>query len=145
MTAPRGLLLTLSIVSGLSAIIVLALGARFFLVTQELLRIGQRAMADVVDVERKESKNGWVFHPVLSFRDRHDKTIKVHYPIGSRPSPYEKGDRISIIYKVDNPSEVRIDRFLDLWIAPILCAGLGAAGLIFSLVMFFISRRAKPG
>jgi hypothetical protein len=57
------------------------------------------------------------------------------------------GERVSVLYPPGNPQDARIDSFVEMYLAPLICGGIGlpffAVGAGFILVPLFGRRRRE--
>lgn len=80
----------------------------------------QRAEGVVVSFkhEKKTSK------PIVRYTVG-GKEFTVVGRVGSKPSPYQLGDRIGVLYKVAAPEMAQIDSFTERWLFPVIFGGVG--------------------
>jgi hypothetical protein len=75
---------------------------------------------DGVKLEQK-----YLYRPLIRFRTRDGRTIRFTPSIAMRPTPYQIGDRISVLYEPDRPSQAQINRFIYLWFYSIMFIAFG--------------------
>jgi hypothetical protein len=80
----------------------------------------------------------YLYRPLIRFRTQNGRTIKFSPSISMRPSPYQVGDRISVLYEPDHPKQAQINRFIYLWFYSIMFITFGfftmGMGLLFHLL-----------
>jgi len=59
---------------------------------------------------------------------------------GSYPSPYKRGDRVTVLYDPKKPQRARIMSFRSMWLAPVLCFGIGGIMLFTGSVILMWGR-----
>jgi predicted KAP-like P-loop ATPase len=57
--------------------------------------------------------------------------------MGSYPPMYQVGDKITVLYIPNKPSDAAIDNFFDTWGIPLVAGGLGAIQLTIGLTVWF--------
>ncbi len=75
--------------------------------------------------------SGDYYHPVVQFNTAAGQSRIFRSSVGSRPSTYDVGESVTVVYDPSRPTEARIRSFLSLWGGP---AGLGGLGTVFFLV-----------
>ena len=80
----------------------------------------------------------YLYRPRVRFRTQDGRTIKFTPSIAMRPSPYQVGDRISILYEPDRPHQAQVNRFVYLWFYSIMFIIFGfftmGMGLLFYII-----------
>lgn len=77
-------------------------------------------------VERLVEADGSYF-PVVSFQQSNGYPRVYTASVGTRPAQFTVGESVPILYDPDEPAEVRIDRFLYVWLIPVVLGGLTVA------------------
>jgi hypothetical protein len=118
----------------------IAFGAFFFIDAKFFTSGSYRATGNVVELKKvrhyststSKSISGYktVYYPVIRYQTEDGKTIIFTSSSGNYPSPYKNGDRVEILYDPENPQKARIKSFSSMWLAPVLCFGIGG-------IMFF--------
>lgn len=83
-------------------------------------------------VTRKNSDGNEFFYPTVEFSLPDGRLKNAQIPEGSWPAAYEQGDKVTILYNVEKPSQARIasaSSSLGLWIWTIISGILGLAFL----------------
>jgi hypothetical protein len=111
-------------------VLVLAGGIYFAYDTMGLLSRSLSSTATVIDLQYNSDGQAT---PVLQFTDKIGATITTRLNEARKPPAYAVGDKVSIIYDVKSPNNIRVDSFLGIWLVPIVMTLLGA---VFSFVGF---------
>lgn len=98
---------------------------------------GERADGEVVEIRRESG----MYVPVVRFRLPNGDTQEV-MDLGAGAPDFAVGDRVTILYAPQNPSDFRIDTFERLWLSAVIVTGLGSFWLLFGLVAWALSRNA---
>jgi hypothetical protein len=86
----------------------------------------------VVDLAYSRDSDGdGTYAPVVEYRDREGRPHTYRSSSGSSPPSYDVGERVTILYRPDQPSRAVIDDFWDRWALPAFLLGFGA---IFAVV-----------
>ena len=84
------------------------------------------------------------YHPEVKFRDQSGDYVKFTGS-GGGAGEYEKGQEVEIVYPLENPSEAKIDSFVELYAGSIALCCLGIIFTVLPLYVFRImSKAAKP-
>lgn len=98
---------------------------------------GERADGEVIEIRRE----GSMYAPVVRFRlpggDTREET-----DLGTGAPDFAVGDRVTILYAPQDPTDFRIDTFERLWLSAILVTGFGCFWLLFGLIAWALSRNA---
>lgn len=72
-----------------------------------------------------------------------NKEYKVTSRISSNPPPFNVGDKVTVLYKADDPADAQIDGFVERWLFLLIFGGIGAVlGLIgWGMLLFKILGR----
>jgi hypothetical protein len=66
--------------------------------------------------------------------------------VSSRPPAYSVGDKVSVLYRPDQPGTGQIDSFMEQWFVPLLCGGLGTVFVAVGCAIIFARpRRRRAG
>lgn len=97
---------------------------------------GQRAVqtegvvADVVRDRRPGLDYRVVFGTVVRFQDGKGEWHQFAEPISSNPPPYQRGERVPVLYDPTVPDQAVIDGFRGRFLVPAIFAGLGLVMLL---------------
>jgi len=118
------------IVVAIIGVIVLAGGIYFAYDTMVLLSRSLSSTATVIELQYNSDGLAYL---ILQFTDKIGTTITTRLSEARKPPAYAVGDKVSIIYDVNNSNNIRLDSFLGIWLVPIAMTLLGA---VFSFVGF---------
>ncbi len=96
---------------------------------------GERVDGEVIELSRE----GDMYAPVVRFRlpGGELQTLK---DLGSGAPEFAIGDRVTILYTPQNPSNFHIATFERLWLSPIIVTLFGGFWLLFGGIAFALSR-----
>ena len=97
----------------------------------------------VVAIEQSESKDSYVYHPVVKFVTADNQAIKFRSSIGSNPPSYRIGESVDVIYIPAEPHKAKINSFMSLWFVEIIVAGIGSIFFLIGAIPLFIIRLGK--
>ena len=92
---------------------------------------GERAEGIIVEMKKGPGILG-KYHPRVRFQTREGKTIEFSPGNGSNPPLYEVNDRVPVVYNSDYPNYAVINSFIEIWLGPVIYAGLGLLLIIYS-------------
>ncbi len=123
--------------SSRGALIALVLGLPFLIFgVKELYQVnkfvtsGDKADGIIVEM-KKGSSNFSKYHPRVRFQTKEGKTIEFSPGNGSNPPMYEVNDHVPVVYNSDYPNYAVINTFVEIWLGPVIYAGLGLLLLIY--------------
>ena len=124
--------------SNKGALIALILGLPFLLFgVKELYQVnrfvagGEHADGIIFEMKKGPSKLS-KYHPRIRFQTKEGKNIEFSPGNGSNPPMYEVNDHVPVVYNRDYPNYAVINSFIEIWLAPVIYAGLGMLLLISS-------------
>jgi len=82
--------------------------------------------------------------PVVSYQVA-GKTYEHRSKFSSSPPAYSVGNKVSILYRPENPSEAGIDSLFDRWLFPVCFGGVGSLFAAIGWGIIIRSRRRSPG
>ena len=103
----------------------------------ELLR--QPAQGERIRVKTGDGtklKKKYLYRPVIEFKSTNGRGIKFTAGIASRPTPYQVGDTVDVLYNPDAPHQAQINHFIHLWFYPLLFVFFGVFLVVVGLVGF---------
>lgn len=75
----------------------------------------------------------------IQFKTQTGRTIEFMSPISTRPARYKVGERVEILYDLQNPKQAQVNSFLHLWFATLMFiffglffVGMGLLGVVMS-------------
>lgn len=80
---------------------------------------------DLVMRQDSDSSDGTTYHPLIRFATEKGEQVEFLSPVGSYPSPYQKGQEVLILYNSANPYDARESSWTALWGPPLLLAVMG--------------------
>ena len=115
-------------------------GSIFFLVGSILLvreisftSGSTNAVGHVVRIRTEESADDTSRIPIVEFKTDKGATVQIE-GVPTRPSA-EVGQSVTVIYHPGNPSDGKIDNFVQRWLFPLVFAPLGIGLLIAGLIV----------
>lgn len=105
----------------------------------------ERAEGTVVDLSRSSGKSqgDTVYYPVVSYRTAQGEEVEFISSWGSRPAPYRRGAKITVLYDAAEPQEARIESFFALWGASVITGGLATVFGLLGLMLRLFAGRAE--
>jgi len=120
------------------AFITLVLGLPFLLFglkglyqVNKFVARGEQAVGIIVEMKKGSSILS-KYHPRIRFQTKKGKTVEFSPGNGSNPPMYEVNDHVSVVYNPDYPNYAVINSFIEIWLGPVIYAGLGLLFLISS-------------
>ena len=84
---------------------------------------------------------GITYTPRFSFRDDQGHTHVLISSYRTSPPEFTVGQHVPVLYIRNHPSSAKLDRFWELWLVPVVCAGLGAFFAISGYLLLRLERR----
>jgi hypothetical protein len=102
----------------------------------ELKQQGASATGSVVSLrEVPETDNsGVTYAPVINY-DVNGRTYTYESSNSSDPPAYDVGEKVQLLYRPNDPEDVRVNSWFDLWFLPAMLGGGGVVVAIVSIVM----------
>lgn len=122
------LLRTIFLIVGLG---VLAGSVYNTLQTKDFLSSAVHAEGEVVDLIARRSDNSTTYAPKVSFYTANKQRLSFTSSSSSSPAAYSRGEKVTVLYSPNNPSNAKIDSFFSLWGASLI---MGVLGVVFSAV-----------
>lgn len=94
-----------------------------------------KATGTVVDFEEFESGGETVRRVEVRFRGPGDREWTASCPIAHRMSRFTVGAETRLLFDPNNPTNVRVDSFEELWLLPSLVGGVGAIAVILGVFL----------
>jgi len=113
-------------------VFILTGGAVTYLNTRAFIENAYSAPGTVIDlIERRDSEGSVTYAPKVRFREPiENRDIEFVSSMSSSPPAYRRGERVSVLYELENPENAKIQGLFDLWGVSIIVAFVG--------LMFFI-------
>ena len=134
---PRGLVLPSRIIGGcflVFALIPASIGVWLYLRTNDFLSAATSVEGVVVEL----SGNGSTFHSVFEYADATGTVHRGKSSWSSNPPAHSVGEKIRVLYRTDDPSDVCIDGFTSLWLGPTICAVITFFPLVLSIILIWL-------
>lgn len=111
--------------------------------TREFVRTARRTMGTVIKMEKRPESgdSGFVYRPVITFRDESGVTQEVESRVGTKPPAYQVGEQVIVSYPPGNPGAARFGRFFDLWSEARIAGIAGSVVLLLSARFLLIAPR----
>ena len=108
-------------------VVLLAIGAFVLFRTRRFVKESLRAWGTVVGfAERRSSKGGRTFAPVVTFEAQGGGTFRFTDPLYTSPRGYDVGQQVEVLYHWQDHSRARLASPFRLYFVPALLAFLGA-------------------
>ncbi|NMP29636.1 DUF3592 domain-containing protein [Rahnella sp. SAP-1] len=94
-------------------------------------------------IEKYSQDNGKdkiFYYPQLTFIDSHHTPQLIESASGSNPAHYSVGEKVPIIYQIDNPENAKIDTFFELWAGAIITGIFAVVFMLPLIISRFITR-----
>ena len=128
MTTDLTLGIVFSLVGGLLALI----GVFLFIRTRIFIGKAQEVKGTVIQMvysrTSSSSGSGGGYAPVYQFKTLDGQNIVIQDSVSTNPPRFQVGQEIDVLYESGNPQKARINKWMNLYFAPVL---LGGMGLIF--------------
>ncbi|MEL7464075.1 MAG: DUF3592 domain-containing protein [Pseudomonadota bacterium] len=114
-----------------TGLVFLAIGVSQLYGAHQFTRVALPAQAVVQSVERKissdrEGETSVTYRPTVTYRDAFGATRTARTLMSSSGYDYPVGAEIAVLYDQDDPTTVRVDGFLSLWLFGTVFAAVGA-------------------
>ena len=100
----------------------------------------------VVEQVEVRGDDGIMWQPVVEYVYR-DKTERYVSGLKSSPKPYKDGAEVNVLIGSDDDSTVRLDRFAELYLCPVVLCAVSIAfmmvGLVVVIVCIILMKRSK--
>ena len=99
--------------------------------TNEFLTSAIQAEGTVIELIPRRSDNSTTYAPKVSFLSASQQPYTFTSSSSSSPAAYSRGEKVSVLYAPNNPSDAKIDSFFSLWGVALI---MGILGLSFAAV-----------
>jgi hypothetical protein len=104
-------------------------------------RNAARAKGQVLELREHHDKDqDTTYSPVVSFRHAGGSTHLVESHSSSSPPSYHIGDTVPVIYPSRNPEDAKIDEFMEVCGAEVVCSSLGLIFILAGLASLYSGR-----
>lgn len=114
----------------------LAGSAYMYFDTQKLVDNSIRVSGTVVDFERRLSKGGSSYYPVIEFITT---SGEIHHFTTTGATDFAKNEKVEVLYDAADPANAKVNAFLELWLGTfalgvfgLLCVGVGMGSLLYA-------------
>lgn len=116
-----------------------------YLTSSALAEDGVATLATVVEVDERSKRrsNGgrrWTYALTLEFEGPRGAIVRERTGYSSSYRGHRAGDEVEILYNPADPSEFALNSWRDLWMMPLVLAGIGAVAC--GRFLFGSARRA---
>lgn len=116
----------MGIVFSLVGLLLAAIGIFMWIRTRIFLSTAQEVKGTVIRmVYNYSSDGGGGYSPVYQFRTIEGQTIEAGDSMSSNPPMFHEGQVIDVLYDPRNPQKARIKKWMSLYFASALLAGMG--------------------
>ncbi len=124
--------------------LIAVVGAVWLLHTCWFVSHAARAAGIIVQLDvSTDSEGGTSYYPVFSFTDTNGSTFTRRSEIGSGYFKFNPGDKVSILYSLENPEKCNIETFVTVWMPPLIAIGFGTLFGGFAVLWMTLARRVK--
>jgi hypothetical protein len=110
--------------------------------TMNFVRASLAADGTIINLQRVYStrRSKEVYMPVFRFMGSDGQTHMIMASSNANWVPFKRGDHVRVLYLEGHPETARIDSIVQLWMAQIILAVIGALFTVFSVQM--LTRRS---
>jgi hypothetical protein len=103
------------------------------------IRQAATAQATVVAlIEKTDPDEGNIdYFPQFTFSTPDGTSFTINSNNGTNPPEFKRGQQVNVLYDRANPSNARIDSFVQLWLLPLI---FGSLGIFFIATVWLIAR-----
>lgn len=102
------------------------------------------ASGTVIDMDTRSSDDGYVYAPVVEWRDTAGTRHRFVGEVASSPPAYDRGETVAIRFPPGLPGKARIADFSNRYLMTLVLGGLGAVfALVGGAIAFFYWRRRR--
>lgn len=143
MRGPHAFLFWIKVGLAAMGAIFLAVGVGVGITTVSFVSDAKRADGVVIDLAWHSSgKSGMTAAPVVRY-DVDGKAYEFTSSMSSKPPAYKVGEQVTVLYDPAEPSEGRLDGFMDLYMFPLIFGILGLTESAAVAIWVAIERRAR--
>ena len=124
---------------GVSSIACLVASLIMYIHVREFVKSAARANGTVIKlVENRSSDSGATYRPVFVFRDSREREHEINSAVGSYPPAYKIGDKVTVLYNIEEPENASLDGFFDLWLMPLVLGSIGGVHLLVAVFLLVL-------
>ena len=97
-----------------------------------------RTSGEVVALVKSGSRNSTAYRPEVVFRTAQGEVIDFISATGSSPPAYSKGEKVEVLYRVDDPHRAKIAGFFSLWGSTSILAFFGGFLFLFGTAVLLL-------
>ncbi|ANY18750.1 Inner membrane protein YmfA [Tsuneonella dongtanensis] len=101
------------------------------------------ARGTVVDLEQRTSDDGYVYAPIVEWRDQNGTPQRFVGGVGSNPAAYDRGEAVDVTYHRGLPGQARVDSFTERHMGPAIFGGMGSLFAIVGLTLVVLHLRRR--
>ncbi len=117
-------------ISLITGVLLLLISVYLFRGSLQFLQSTERALAEVVEIERVDGSDGDTFKPVFKFHTLLHEEIYFKQNYSSSPPHWHIGDEVMIAYKADDPQDAKILTYFGSFGYSVVLMALAAPLLI---------------
>ena len=110
------------ILIGLVGTVFFSFGVYLLYDTVGFVSRSRETMATVINFDVSKEGN---YFPIFQFKDDGGSTVTARSTSGSKPPAYSIGDKVSILYDPQNPTNIRVNSIIFVWLPPIFSTIMG--------------------
>ncbi len=113
----------------LGAVLLIA-GLLFFRQTVRFIRESERAVAEVIEVERVKDSDGDTFRPIFRYRTLSGREVILRPTGSSSPSGWNVGDQANVAYSADKPEDAIVLTYFRAFALPVILLAVAMPMLV---------------
>jgi hypothetical protein len=119
------------------------IGARSFFDDMNFQKTAINTSGTVIGLDRRSPDDGYVYAPVVEWRDPSGTRHQFVGGVASSPPSYDIGETVGVAYQPGRPGQARVDSFTERGIMPLAFGGMGSifAAIGLTLVILHLRRR----
>ncbi|HEU5483673.1 MAG TPA: DUF3592 domain-containing protein, partial [Microlunatus sp.] len=155
-TRSFSVLLLLAAIFGAVALLLVLIAGGLVLQTRSFLADAVSATGTVVALVEREScsteedEDGrsrrtctTLYAPRILFTTADGRDIEYVSATASSPASYHPGEQVELRYRPEDPHDVRISSYVELWLAPTIVGGIGGIFAVVAGILLGVGRAAS--
>jgi hypothetical protein len=135
--SPKIIFWILLILAAVSAVISIST----FLHACNFNRKAVKATGQIIQMlEKKEHDNDTVFYPVFSFSDSKGEGHTIYSTWGSFPPAYSVGEKVNVLYSLENPKDAKIESFFSVWGWSAITGIIAVGDVMLAAILWVVSK-----